>query len=149
MKNQMIVTPYNPPEKKKAIKPLCAEMAVRHKRALRQLLDDGDLTKALRSCEGWRMTWTVCSGNIFPTSNARHVLASTKVYSGLVASAASSAVGHRAGRQRPVLMVNASTGQVFPITPVHYPRRKMHRNYGGKSMSVTGNGMTKDDSRNE
>jgi hypothetical protein len=33
-------------EKEPKIKPLNVEMAVRHKRALRQLLDDGDIAKA-------------------------------------------------------------------------------------------------------
>jgi hypothetical protein len=42
----MIATHWEPPKKKKAIKPLSVEMAVRHKRALRQLLEDGDITKA-------------------------------------------------------------------------------------------------------
>jgi hypothetical protein len=42
----MIATPWEPPKKKKPVKSLCAEMAVRHKRALRQLLDDGDISKA-------------------------------------------------------------------------------------------------------
>ena len=39
----MVVEKYDPPKPK--IKPLSVE-AVRHKRALRQLLDDGDITKA-------------------------------------------------------------------------------------------------------
>jgi membrane peptidoglycan carboxypeptidase len=42
----MTVTKYDPPAKKKKIKPLCGEMAVRHKRVLQRLLDDGDITKA-------------------------------------------------------------------------------------------------------
>lgn len=52
MKNKIIARPYTPEEmearcsKKKRIKPLNCEMAVRHKRALRQLLDDGDISKA-------------------------------------------------------------------------------------------------------
>jgi len=41
----MIATHWEPPKKKKVVKPLNAEMAVRHKRALRQLLDDGDISK--------------------------------------------------------------------------------------------------------
>jgi len=42
----MIVTPWERPKPKPKIKPLNVETAVRHKRALRQLLDDGDITKA-------------------------------------------------------------------------------------------------------
>jgi hypothetical protein len=42
----MLVERYEPPKKKKAIKPLNSEMAVRHRRALRQLLDDGGITEA-------------------------------------------------------------------------------------------------------
>jgi hypothetical protein len=42
----MVISHYEPPKKKNAIKPLNSEMAVRHRRPLRQLLDDGDITKA-------------------------------------------------------------------------------------------------------
>ena len=42
----MVATPYEPPKKKKTIKPLNCEMAVRHKRALQRLLDEGDITEA-------------------------------------------------------------------------------------------------------
>jgi len=42
----MLVEKYDPPEPKKKVKPLNAEMAVRHKRALQRLLDDGDISKA-------------------------------------------------------------------------------------------------------
>jgi hypothetical protein len=42
----MVVSKYDPPEPKKKIKPLCSEMALRKKRALRQLLDDGDIINA-------------------------------------------------------------------------------------------------------
>jgi hypothetical protein len=41
----MVVTPCDRTKKPK-IKPLCSEMAVRHKRALQRLLDDGDISKA-------------------------------------------------------------------------------------------------------
>jgi hypothetical protein len=41
----MIATHWEPP-KKKAIKPLSAERAVRHKRALQHMLKHGDITKA-------------------------------------------------------------------------------------------------------
>jgi hypothetical protein len=33
----------DPPKPQKQVKPLNAEMAVRHKRALQRLLDDGDI----------------------------------------------------------------------------------------------------------
>jgi hypothetical protein len=42
----MVVEKYDPPQKKKAIKPLCGEMAVRHKRAHQRLLDEGDIDQA-------------------------------------------------------------------------------------------------------
>ena len=42
----MIATPWERPKPKPKIKPLNPEMAVRHKRALRRLLDDGDISKA-------------------------------------------------------------------------------------------------------
>jgi hypothetical protein len=42
----MVVTSYDPLKKKKLVKPLNCEMAVRHKRALKALLDDGDISKA-------------------------------------------------------------------------------------------------------
>jgi acetyl-CoA carboxylase carboxyltransferase component len=41
----MVVTPYEPPKKKKAIKPLNVEMAYRHKRCLQKLLDEGDISQ--------------------------------------------------------------------------------------------------------
>jgi hypothetical protein len=42
----MIATHWERPKPKPKIKPLNAEMAVRHKRALQRMLDDGDITKA-------------------------------------------------------------------------------------------------------
>jgi len=42
----MLVEKYDPPAPKKKIKPLNSEMAIRHKRALQRLLEDGDITKA-------------------------------------------------------------------------------------------------------
>jgi hypothetical protein len=46
MKDKIIVTPWERPKPKLKIKPLNVEMAVRHKRGLRQLLDDGDISNA-------------------------------------------------------------------------------------------------------
>jgi hypothetical protein len=42
----MLVEKYEPPKKKKPIKPLNCEMALRHKRALQRLLDEGDIDEA-------------------------------------------------------------------------------------------------------
>jgi hypothetical protein len=42
----MVATHWEPPKKKKAVKPLAPEMAIRHKRALQRLLDDGDISEA-------------------------------------------------------------------------------------------------------
>jgi hypothetical protein len=36
---------YEPPKPKKKVKPLNCEMALRHKRALEKLLDEGDITQ--------------------------------------------------------------------------------------------------------
>jgi membrane peptidoglycan carboxypeptidase len=41
----MIATHWEPP-KKKAIKPLAPEMAIRRKNALNRMLEDGDISKA-------------------------------------------------------------------------------------------------------
>jgi hypothetical protein len=52
----MIATHWERPKKKKAIKPLSVEMAVRHKGALQRLLDDGDISKA--ECDAlWAKTF--------------------------------------------------------------------------------------------
>lgn len=42
----MLVEKYDPPKKKKAIKPLNPEMGIRTKNALERLLKDGDISKA-------------------------------------------------------------------------------------------------------
>jgi hypothetical protein len=41
-----IATHWERPKPKPKVKPLNVEMAVRHKRALQRLLDDGDISKA-------------------------------------------------------------------------------------------------------
>jgi hypothetical protein len=42
----MVVEKYEPPKKKTPVKSLCAEIAVRHKRAVQRLLDEGDIDEA-------------------------------------------------------------------------------------------------------